>query len=67
VVSEHLSLSGCDRIHASISFQVHVSAGQNASVMLRFNENLRKNLDVTVQSPAGSFVSGSFLPGQRHT
>ncbi|MCW3037049.1 MAG: hypothetical protein JWM17_2361 [Actinobacteria bacterium] len=67
VVSEHLSLSGCDRIHASTSFQVHVSAGQNASVTLRFNENLRKNLDVTVQSPAGSFVSGSFLPGQRHT
>jgi len=48
VVSEHPSLPSFDQIHASISFQVHVSPGQDTSVTLRFNENLRKNLDVSV-------------------
>ncbi len=48
VVSEHPSLPSFDQIHASTSFQVHVSPGQDTSVTLRFNENLRKNLDVSV-------------------
>jgi hypothetical protein len=48
VVSERPSLPSFDQIHASTNFQVHLSPGQDASVTLRFNENLRKNLDVSV-------------------
>lgn len=48
VVSQTLSVPTFDRIHASEAFRVHLTAGPTVSVTVRFNENLRNDLDASV-------------------